>query len=159
MSTVLDDAFTIPGTNVRIGWDGLIGLLPVVGDILGAVLSLFIVFQGLRLKAPKLVILKMLSNIAIELLAGMVPVLGDLFDISWRANKKNYTLLERHIDQELHLLGKPQPQQSSPDAAREQIPLIVIGLVLAALILLAAVKLNMGNLLTLDQLMNLDIFK
>ena len=157
LSTLLDDAFTIPGTSIRIGWDGLIGLIPVVGDFLGAFLSLFIVVQGIRLKVPKLVLIRMLCNIAVELLAGMIPILGDLFDISWRANKKNYALIERHIyqelqDQELQAFGTHQALPSTTEPISEQIPLLLVGLILAALIILIIFKLNTGNLLTLDQL-------
>ena len=152
LSTLLDDAFTIPGTSIRIGWDGLIGLIPVVGDFLGAFLSLFIVVQGIRLKVPKLVLIRMLCNIAVELLAGMIPILGDLFDISWRANKKNYALIERHIYQELQAFGTHQALPSTTEPISEQIPLLLVGLILAALIILIIFKLNTGNLLTLDQL-------
>jgi hypothetical protein len=96
LARVLDSAIPLPG-GFRIGLDGIVGLLPGVGDMLGALFSSFIVAQASRLGAPAPVILRMAGNIALDTLAGAVPVLGDLFDFAWKANLRNVQLLERHL--------------------------------------------------------------
>lgn len=93
----LDAQWGIPFTPFRIGVDGLIGLLPVGGDIAGAVLSLLIVADAKRCGAPAGVIVRMLVNIALDVVLGSVPILGDLFDIAFKANLRNARLLERHL--------------------------------------------------------------
>lgn len=93
LSQVLDTAMRVPGTNVRIGLDGLLGFIPGVGDALGAVLSSYIILEAARLGFPKSVLLRMIGNVALETLVGAVPLLGDLFDIAWKANSRNVALL------------------------------------------------------------------
>lgn len=78
------------------GLDALIGLVPGVGDALGAVLSAWILIEAIRLDAPRATLVRMASNIALDALIGAVPVLGDVFDIVWKANLKNVALLDRH---------------------------------------------------------------
>lgn len=120
LSHLLDDAFTIPILKIPVGWDAIIGLIPVIGDIIGALLSFILVIQAIRLKAGTLAIFKMLLNIGIELMLGLVPVLGDFFDVTWRANRKNYALLERHLNKQLMQAGMAQSQtdQEKPDYRR-----------------------------------------
>jgi Domain of unknown function (DUF4112) len=96
LSRLLDTAFPIPGTRFRIGLDGLLGLIPGIGDPLGAVLSSYIIFAAARLGAPQLTLLRMLGNVAIDGLVGAVPILGDIFDIAWKANVRNLALLHAH---------------------------------------------------------------
>ena len=93
LSRLLDTAFPIPGTRFRIGLDGLLGLIPGIGDPLGAILSSYIVFAAARLGASQLTLLRMLGNVAIDGLVGAVPILGDVFDIAWKANVRNLALL------------------------------------------------------------------
>ena len=92
----LDEAFRVPGTNLRFGWDPLIGLVPWVGDLLTAVMSGAIVLQAHKMRLPRIVQLRMLGNVAIDLLAGAIPVVGDAADFFWKSNKKNFALLEEH---------------------------------------------------------------
>ena len=92
----LDEAFRVPGTNLRFGWDPLIGLVPWVGDLLTALMSGAIVLQAHQMRIPRLVQLRMLGNVAIDLLAGAIPFLGDAADFFWKSNKKNFALLEQH---------------------------------------------------------------
>jgi hypothetical protein len=97
VARVLDTAIGIPGTKVRFGLDPVIGLVPGLGDVASAVLSGYIVLTGIRLGASRSVVARMIANIAIDTLLGAVPVVGDLFDASWKSNEKNVVLLERHL--------------------------------------------------------------
>ena len=97
VARVLDTAIGIPGTKIRFGLDPIIGLVPGLGDVASAVLSGYIVLTGIRLGVSPTVVARMIGNIAIDTLLGSVPVLGDLFDASWKSNKKNVELLERHL--------------------------------------------------------------
>lgn len=94
---MLDSAVAIPGTNIRVGVDSILGLIPVVGDLGGAALSGYIVLASARLGAPPSTLLRMLINVAIDTVVGSVPVFGDMFDAGWRANMKNADLLESHF--------------------------------------------------------------
>ena len=84
------------GPNARFGLDPVIGLLPVVGDWLGAGLSLYVVYEALRLGISWPVLGRMLINVGVETVAGAVPVLGDIFDFVWQANSRNLRLVEEH---------------------------------------------------------------
>jgi hypothetical protein len=96
LTQLLDTAFPIPGTRYRIGLDGLLGLIPGVGDTIGAALSAYIVLEAARLGAPKGILLRMIGNLAVETVVGLVPILGDIFDIAWKANVRNLALLREH---------------------------------------------------------------
>ena len=100
LATLLDVAFILPGTNIRYGIDGLIGLIPVVGDIIVTALSLWLVREARALGAPWHVTARMLSNVAIQGVVGAVPVAGDAFDVLFRANIRNVRLLRRWIDRQ-----------------------------------------------------------
>ncbi|MEO6002875.1 MAG: DUF4112 domain-containing protein [Opitutus sp.] len=84
------------GENARFGLDPIIGLIPVVGDWIGALLSLYVVYEGLMLGLPWPVLGRMLVNVGVEALVGAVPLLGDAFDFVWQANSRNLRLVERH---------------------------------------------------------------
>jgi uncharacterized protein DUF4112 len=98
LATLLDTALVIPGTGVRFGLDVLIGLVPVVGDIITTALSLFIVHEAYQLGAPGHVMARMLGNVALDV--GAVPLVGDAFDVLWRANRRNVLLLREWLDHE-----------------------------------------------------------
>ena len=100
LATLLDTAFVIPGTGIRFGLDGLIGLVPVVGDMITTALSLFIVHEAYQLGAPGHVIVRMLGNVALDGVFGAVPVVGDAFDVLWRANRRNVRLLVEWLERE-----------------------------------------------------------
>ncbi len=97
LSHLLDDFLRIPGTKIRFGFDGVIGLIPGVGDVLGAMASWIIILAAWLRGVPRVTLTRMLANVAIETIVGTVPVLGDAFDIAWKANRKNFALLERSI--------------------------------------------------------------
>ncbi len=92
----LDDAFRVPGTRLRFGWDPIIGVVPWFGDLVTAIMSLAILAQAHQMRIPRIVQLRMLVNIAVDVLVGIVPVAGDVADVFWKANTKNLALLERH---------------------------------------------------------------
>jgi hypothetical protein len=92
----LDEAFRVPGTNLRFGWDPLIGLVPWVGDLLTALMGGAIVLQAHQMRIPRVVQMRMLGNVAIDLVAGAIPFLGDAADFFWKSNTKNFALLEQH---------------------------------------------------------------
>lgn len=97
LARLLDEAVRIPGTNIRVGLDALIGLLPGGGDLVGALLSGSALLIAHRAGAPASVLGRMVANVALDALIGVVPVLGDLFDVAWKANSRNATLLEEWI--------------------------------------------------------------
>jgi hypothetical protein len=97
-SNLLDRALPIPGTPYRFGLDPILGLLPGGGDCLGAVFSAYIIWEAAKAGAPSEAIGKMAFNVIFETLLGVVPVLGDLVDVAWKANVKNVELLEAHLD-------------------------------------------------------------
>jgi len=99
LATLLDEAFRIPGTNMRFGIDGIIGLVPGLGDVIGGVLSLVIPFAAWVRGVPYITLVRMTVNIGIEVLVGTIPFFGDIFDIAWKANRRNYNLLQRHLGQ------------------------------------------------------------
>ena len=96
LSQLLDTAILIPGTRFRVGLDGLLGLIPGVGDTIGAVFSTYIILEAARLGFAKGTLLRMIGNVAVETLVGAVPILGDIFDIAWKANVRNLALLRAH---------------------------------------------------------------
>lgn len=97
LARVLDDLIRIPGTNVGIGLDPIIGLIPGVGDMLGGLMSGYILLVAAREGVPASVLTRMLGNIALDSLVGIVPVVGDLFDVGVKSNRRNVDLLDRYL--------------------------------------------------------------
>ncbi len=97
LSRVLDTWFQVPGTSIRFGLDGIIGFLPGIGDFLAGAASCVIVLAAFFRGVPLVTVARMAANIGIEVVVGAVPVLGNFFDIAWRANRRNYALLERSL--------------------------------------------------------------
>ena len=93
LAWLLDSSIPIPGTRWTVGIDALIGLVPVLGDVAGMLLSSYILLEAVRLGAPKRVLARMALNIAVEGLVGSIPLLGDLFDAGFKANQRNIRLL------------------------------------------------------------------
>jgi len=100
IAKLLDVAFILPGTKVRYGVDGIIGLIPVVGDIIATALSLWVVREARALGAPWHLTARMLGNVAIQGVVGAVPVAGDAFDVLFRANMRNARLLRRWLERQ-----------------------------------------------------------
>ena len=99
LSRVLDSWFRIPGTSIRVGLDGIIGLVPGIGDILAGLASCIIIVAAWARGAPYVTIARMVINLALDVIIGAVPLFGDVFDIAWKANRRNYALLSRHLEQ------------------------------------------------------------
>ena len=95
----LDEAFRIPGTSIRIGWDPIIGLVPWAGDLLTALLSCALILHAHQRRVPRVVQLRMMMNVAIDLVIGAVPIVGDAADAFWKSNSKNMALLDRYAVQ------------------------------------------------------------
>lgn len=134
-AVLTDSQFTIPFTRIKIGLDALIGLLPVVGDAAGLVLSAYVLIEALRLGVPRRLLGRMLFNVLLEFVVGIVPVLGDAFDVYWRANTRNTALLREHIGLQLE---PPPPIKTD----RGQLALAI--LVVAVTVLVAVLLLPVG---------------
>ncbi|WP_079542785.1 DUF4112 domain-containing protein [Bradyrhizobium lablabi] len=100
IAKLLDIAFILPGTKIRYGVDGIVGLIPVVGGIIATALSLWLVREARALGAPWHITARMLGNVAIQGVVGTVPVAGDAFDVLFRANMRNVQLLRRWMDRQ-----------------------------------------------------------
>jgi hypothetical protein len=100
LAKLLDVAFILPGTNIRYGIDGLIGLIPVVGDIITTAISLWLVREARALGAPWHITARMLGNVALDGVVGLVPLAGDAFDVMFRANVRNVRMLRRWMDKQ-----------------------------------------------------------
>jgi len=128
LARTLDSSIVLPG-GYRIGLDGVIGLVPGVGDLIGAVFATYIIVESARLGASKWLLARMMLNVLVETAIGVIPVLGDLFDFAWKANERNVALLER-------------PNLPDPTAAaspRRRLGGAVVALLLAFIVLLIAI--------------------
>lgn len=94
---LMDSRFYIPGTNWRFGLDGLVGLIPGIGDAATAAVAFFILWEGYQLGASKATLARMAGNIAIDFAIGTIPVAGDIFDVAFKSNRRNVALLRRHL--------------------------------------------------------------
>ena len=123
----MDSAYRVPGTSIRFGWDPLVGLVPGIGDVATASFAVTILYHAYLLGVPRVVLLRMVLNILIDLAAGLVPIAGDVADIAWKSNSLNLALLERH--------ERPGAKPTSGDWAIVLLAVIVIGGVLALVLL------------------------
>jgi hypothetical protein len=103
LAKLLDVAFIVPGTNVCYGIDGLIGLIPVIGDIITTAISLWVVREARALGAPWHLTMRMLGNVALDGVVGAVPLVGDAFDVMFRANVRNVKMLQRWMEKQPRL--------------------------------------------------------
>lgn len=92
----LDNSIKIPGINYRIGLDGIIGLIPGIGDAAGTLLSMYILSEAAQAKLPRSVLMRMGWNIAVDTVIGAIPVVGDIFDVTWKANARNVRLIKEY---------------------------------------------------------------
>ena len=131
LSDLLDSRFRIPGTNIRFGLDAIVGLVPYAGDVVTFAFSGLLIVSMARHGASGMVIVRMLWNILFDTLVGSIPLIGDIFDIRFKANRRNYHLLKNHYQEGKHT-GSAWPVI---------LAVIVVLLLMAAFIVLIAWKL------------------
>ena len=124
ISHVMDNAIGIPGTGIRFGLDPILGVLPGGGDVAAGLLSVYIVFEGARMGVPAPTLGRMGFNILFDVVTGLVPFVGDLVDVTWKANSKNVALLEKHMT-------NPTPARAADKLFAALIIVALVGLVLA----------------------------
>lgn len=130
LAWLLDDAIRLPG-GYRIGLDGIVGLVPGIGDALGLAASAYIIVRAKGLGVPRIVLTRMIGNVALEFVIGLIPLLGDLFDFAFKANRRNLALMEQYLVNEREVRRR----------SRARVFLaIAIGLVLLALLLILAFR-------------------
>jgi len=100
LSRLFDVAFAVPGTNIRFGVEAILRLVPGIGAAAASALSCWLIYEASRLGVPQSLLVRMIANVLVEGLAGTVPVAGDLFDVGWRANRRNVRLLREHFERE-----------------------------------------------------------
>ena len=137
LAELLDQRFTIPGTSIRIGLDPIIGLIPGIGDTLANLAGSAILVIAAQLHLPKIVLLRMGWNIAVNTLIGAIPVVGDVFSIWFRSNVKNAQLLERHATRQ---------SRSAAPGDWAFVVVLVIGLILLLVAVLAAITWGLRQL-------------
>jgi hypothetical protein len=98
MEQLLERAFTVPGTNYKVGLDAVVGLVPVVGDLVTTAMGAWLVWEARNLGMPKIHLLRMAGNIGVDTLIGAIPLAGDLFDFAFRSNTRNVKILKRWMD-------------------------------------------------------------
>lgn len=125
-SYLLDQAFRIPGTRIRFGWDVIVGLVPGIGDLSSPLFGAFILVQAYRLGVPRVVQARMVINALVDALLGLVPGIGNIADVFWKANSWNMQLLERH--------ARPGVPHSRADA-------VFVWTILAVLLVVALIPL------------------
>ncbi len=103
LARLLDTAIVVPGTNFRFGADAIIGLMPGIGDTITTALSAWIVYEAHKLGVPRRLLIRMIANVALDGVVGAVPLAGDVFDVMWRANRRNVRLLREHLTAEKSL--------------------------------------------------------
>lgn len=113
MADWLDSRFRIPGTNVRFGLDGIFGLIPGLGDGVLALPSAYLIMSAQRLGASKWLMARMAGNVGIDMVLGAIPLVGDLFDIGFKANRRNIALLRRHLEEKGQMNAQPQLQAAA----------------------------------------------
>jgi len=97
LARFMDSAIRIPGTQRRIGADGLLSFVPVIGSFAGTAISLYLLAEAFRLQAPKGMLARIGGNVALDMMLGALPVIGPLFDFMFKANERNLKLLRRHV--------------------------------------------------------------
>ncbi len=121
---LLDSQFRVPGTNIRFGWDPILGLIPWAGDVVTAFFACALVVHAHQMRLPRVVQLRMLMNVGIDVLVGVVPFAGDVADLFWKANSRNMAILEAHA-------ARPRPATAAD--------WLFVGGVIAAILLVALV--------------------
>ena len=128
LAWLMDESIPIPMTGMKVGIDGLLGLIPGVGDLLSAGIGSYIVARANKLGVPRIVLARMAGNVVIDAAVGAIPLVGDLFDFAWKANRRNLQLLVDHLE---------SPQATKRSSRWFAVGLI--GLIIAAFVGIAAI--------------------
>ncbi len=128
LARLLDSAIPLPG-GYRIGIDGFLGLIPGIGDVAGGLASSYIIVESARLGASTATLIRMVLNVLLESLVGIIPFFGDVFDFVWKANEKNLALMEQQL--------RKAPPQSSPERRLKATVIILVVLMLAGVLAFA----------------------
>lgn len=118
LATAMDSAFVVPGLGFRFGADSILGLVPGVGDAISLGLSGWLIIEARRLGAPPAMLTRMAANVAVDAVVGSVPLAGDVFDVFFKANRRNMTLVRKHIADLRAAQAKPVPQPGRPGAPK-----------------------------------------
>ncbi|QSR17068.1 DUF4112 domain-containing protein [Novosphingobium sp. KA1] len=97
LERVLENAFTIPGLRRKVGLDAVVGLVPVAGDVVSALLGMYLVWEARNLGMSKWQLARMTANVGVDTLLGAIPVVGDAFDFLFRSNTRNLKIIRKHI--------------------------------------------------------------
>jgi hypothetical protein len=108
LARLMDSAIEIPGTKVRFGLDAIMGLVPVLGDLLSQLISSYIIWEARQLGVSHFTMARMIWNSTVDTFVGMVPVAGDAFDVMFRSNMKNLALLKAHLEKHGHIIRSPR---------------------------------------------------
>ena len=100
LATLMDSAFVVPGTRIRLGLDSLIGLVPGIGDVASALISSYIVWEARQLGLPRWKIARMVASVALDTTVGAIPIVGDVLDVFYKSNRRNLKILRDHFDRE-----------------------------------------------------------
>jgi Domain of unknown function (DUF4112) len=98
LELLLERSFTIPGTKIPFGLDSVLGLVPILGDVITAVMGAYLVWEARNLGMSKWQLVRMTANVGIDTALGAVPLVGDAFDFIWRSNSKNLRIIRKHLD-------------------------------------------------------------
>lgn len=98
LEKILERAFVIPGTKIPLGLDSVIGLVPVLGDLVTTAMGAYFVWEGRNLGMSKWQLIRMSANIGVDTVIGAIPFIGDAFDLVWRSNSKNLRIIKKHLD-------------------------------------------------------------
>lgn len=140
LAWLLDNSIPVPGTGGRrFGIDAVIGLVPVVGDLVSGSIGLYVVWRASRMGLPRVVVVRMLVNAALDLAIGAIPVLGDAFDLWFKANTRNLGLMRRHLEH--------------PDTSTRNEWLVLVGLLVVVVVIIGLLGwfvVSLVGLLTTD---------
>ena len=139
LSSLLDAKFTIPFLNIKFGLDSLIGLIPGIGDSATAVLSLYVLLEAFRYDLPAKTRAKMIGNVVLDVVVGMIPVLGDIFDVFFKANLRNTDLLAEHLRTQVRP-DEPSTVESPSISKKNILWLFAVAFVIISLALVGLVQ-------------------
>lgn len=108
IARLLDDCFRVPGTKMRFGFDGIVGLFPGIGDAFTALIGVYLIAVAARLDIPRSALVRMAGNTGLDLAVGAVPFLGDLIDFFFKSNRRNVELVRKHLALPAPVVPRPE---------------------------------------------------